>query len=676
MEYFVNSLKKYEVEGEQVIMTQGDVGDYFYIVEEGTLYIKINGKMVKACGAGSSFGELALMSGAPRAATITSVTPCAMWRMDRDTFRRAMATSSINQSKKAMEFLRKVEILQAASPSDLDNVAKVVTMLYYNKGDVIVKKGDVGHIFYMIEQGSVTVTEIGSNFTDATLNTGDYFGEHALESGDKRNATIIAAEDCRILALAREDFESAIGPLQGVLRRSSNVRILQSTELLAGLSVDERNRAAQKFTTVNFPSGTKIVSQGSKNSSFYIIKEGTVVITTDESDSVINELGPGQYFNLQALVDEKQGNPNTCTASSDVQCFELTPDALREVVTGEFSALASRAYSARIAELNSAKQFKVDKSDLVEIAVLGQGMFGRVKLVQDKTSKRAFALKILHKKEIIEYKQQENVMNEKNIMLQCHHPFILGLHNTFKDSHRLYLLLEFCNGGELFTVLHTTTRDGVSTPEAKFYCGCVVMALGYLLERSIIYRDLKPENMLVDSTGYVKIIDFGFAKETKDQSFTLCGTPEYMAPEIILARGYDITVDWWAFGILLYECLAGYSPFAGKDQNAICKNIVNRKLSFPNTSLFNKPAKGLIDRLLRTNPKERLASVSAGASPVRNHEWFSDIDFHLLMSKEVKAPWVPTVKDPTDTRFFDGYQVNDEVDTKWRDPHPGWDSEF
>jgi len=272
--------------------------------------------------------------------------------------------------------------------------------------------------------------------------------------------------------------------------------------------------------------------------------------------------------------------------------------------------------------------------------------------------------------------KQENVLNEKNVMSKCRHPFILALHNTYKDEHRLYLLLEYCNGGELFNVIHTPSRDGIPPKSARFYCGCCLLALGYLLEKSIMYRDLKPENMLVDAKGYLKLIDFGFAKFERGQALTLCGTPEYMAPEIILGRQYDISVDWWAFGVLVYECLAGVSPFAARDQKVTCRQIVQRKFSFPKSSAFDQDACDLINRLLQISPKDRLVTGESGLVGIKSHPWFRHMDWHSLLAKNTPPPWQPQVRSALDTRNFDAYGFNDKVDARWRDPNPGWDAPF
>lgn len=188
---------------------------------------------------------------------------------------------------------------------------------------------------------------------------------------------------------------------------------------------------------------------------------------------------------------------------------------------------------------------------------------------------------------------------------------------------------------------------------------------------------MKPENCLIDAQGYPKIVDFGFAKIIEGKTFTLCGTPEYLAPELVLGRGHNKAVDYWAFGILLYEMQAGYSPFAdanGMDQVVICRNIVNGKLIFPKE--FNSDCKELIKKLLVRDAGSRLGALRGGPSEIAEQKWFKSIDFNKLHAKQIKAPWAPPIKSITDTSNFDPYSTDDHVDDGSYVDNSGWDRDF
>jgi protein kinase A len=203
-----------------------------------------------------------------------------------------------------------------------------------------------------------------------------------------------------------------------------------------------------------------------------------------------------------------------------------------------------------------------------------------VKLVKHKTTKTAYALKTMRKRQLIALKQVTHVMNEKKLLALCDHPFLINLVASFQDEIELYMVLELALGGELFSLLRDRMRFDEAT--ARFYAACVVSAFIQMHDKKIAYRDLKPENLLLDKGGYIKICDFGFAKIVEDRTFTLCGTPEYLAPEIIASVGHGLPVDWWAMGILIYEMLCGDPPFVSDDPMQLYQQILSGKYSFPN----------------------------------------------------------------------------------------------
>ncbi|KAI9144499.1 protein kinase, X-linked [Paraphysoderma sedebokerense] len=222
---------------------------------------------------------------------------------------------------------------------------------------------------------------------------------------------------------------------------------------------------------------------------------------------------------------------------------------------------------------------------------------------------------------------------------------------TFQDSINVYMLLEYIPGGELFSHLRKAGR--FPNDVTIFYAAEIVSAIEYLHEHDIIYRDLKPENLLLDERGHVKITDFGFSKKVTDRTWTLCGTPEYLAPEIIQGKGHGRAVDWWALGILIYEMLAGYPPFFDDNPFGIYEKILASKIHFP--SHFSNAARDLIKRLLTSDISKRLGNLKNGANDVKFHPWFKDVDWNLLMRRGLQPPIVPLVRGPGDTSNFERY---------------------
>jgi protein kinase A len=333
-------------------------------------------------------------------------------------------------------------------------------------------------------------------------------------------------------------------------------------------------------------------------------------------------------------------------------CGVLTKSAIESVI-GHITRLG-KAAQAMTTKINWSIEFK----DLVKFRILGVGTFGKVWLVSHKKTGKPYALKMLNKRVIIENNQVEGVIREKNIMTSIDHPFVITLISTFQDDKHLYMLLELVQGGELFSVIHTESRDGIPNPNSRFYAACILESLAHLHHRHITYRDLKPENILIDALGYCVLVDLGFAKIVMDKTYTLCGTPEYLAPEIILSKGHDKGVDYWAFGVLIYEMLVGRSPFYsyGTDQVSLFKRIVQVKYSFPPGAVVNEIAQDLIQRLIVCRQSNRFGCLARADMDIRDHAWFSVISTEKLLQKQIPAPWVPQIKDPLDASHFDSYK--------------------
>lgn len=573
---------------DSVVIKQGDEGDLFYVVEAGKLDVMVkpntadsgdDGSSAKEVQvgvpyvSGSSFGELALMYGSPRAATIRAKSDCVLWFLDRRDFKGITGSHKQRREEIILDTLRKVKIGEnvlgdVLKSSDLYAMALATQSDTFAKDDVIIRQGERGDAFYIIESGTVDVFIAEQGIEPvARLTSRQFFGEKALLSEDVRQATCIASTDTKCLTLTREDFVRMLGNLQDLLN-------------------DGKQRPSSSWAPTR--------------------------VETDDTES------------------------STDTEQSSSTKFEL--------------------------------------SDLEIKRTLGIGAFGRVKLVKvksDKVSKggrpttQTYALKCLSKRAIVDSGLQDHVINEKVIMSELNHPFILTFHCAMQDDQNIYFLLEVLLGGELFRTLRQEGQFSESW--SRFYAASVMLAFCQIHSRKIAYRDLKPENLVMDERGYLKIVDFGLAKKLEGgKTWTLCGTPDYLAPEVILNEGHDWAVDYWALGVLIYEMAAGTPPFYAEDPMEVYEKILSGHVTIP--SHFSRGLGEIVKKLLKVYQSKRLGRTKGGASSVMKQKWFSGFDWESLLKRELEPPFVPEVKDPLDSSNFDSYEEEEYDDGFPRKP--------
>ncbi|NWW47466.1 KS6A3 kinase, partial [Pedionomus torquatus] len=297
---------------------------------------------------------------------------------------------------------------------------------------------------------------------------------------------------------------------------------------------------------------------------------------------------------------------------------------------------------------------KADPSQFELLKVLGQGSFGKVFLVKKisgSDARQLYAMKVL-KKATLKVRDRVRTKMERDILVEVNHPFIVKLHYAFQTEGKLYLILDFLRGGDLFTRLSKEVM--FTEDDVKFYLAELALALDHLHSLGIIYRDLKPENILLDEEGHIKLTDFGLSKESIDhekKAYSFCGTVEYMAPEVVNRRGHTQSADWWSFGVLMFEMLTGTLPFQGKDRKETMTLILKAKLGMP--QFLSPEAQSLLRMLFKRNPANRLGAGPDGVEEIKRHAFFSKIDWNKLYRREIHPPFKPATGRPEDTFYFD-----------------------
>ncbi|XP_061528458.1 LOW QUALITY PROTEIN: serine/threonine-protein kinase N2-like [Phycodurus eques] len=303
---------------------------------------------------------------------------------------------------------------------------------------------------------------------------------------------------------------------------------------------------------------------------------------------------------------------------------------------------------------HSASPVKWHMSDLRYMSVLGRGHFGKVLLAEMKPTGRLYAVKALKKSDVVTRDEVDSLMSEKRILELIRtrrHPFLVQLHACFQTREHVCFLMDFLPGGDLMIHIH---NRAFTPQQTRFYSACVLLALEFLHVNEIIYRDLKLDNLLMDADGFIKMTDFGLCKEGighGDRTSTFCGTPEFLAPEVLTDDDYTRAVDWWGMGVLIYEMLVGESPFLGEDEEEVFDSIVNDDVTYPPS--LPPDAVAIIQKLLKKNPLKRLGGGERDANELKGETFFEDVDWDALLSKQVSPPFLPSLKTSADVSNFD-----------------------
>eukprot|EP00397_Hematodinium_sp_SG-2012_P016028 GEMP01016339.1.p1 GENE.GEMP01016339.1~~GEMP01016339.1.p1 ORF type:complete len:465 (+),score=90.40 GEMP01016339.1:1393-2787(+) len=445
--------------------------------------------------------------------------------------------------------------------------------------------------------------------------------------------------------------------------------------------------------------GETIIKQGDSGDAFFILVNGTVDIMKDKK--VLSTLKASSkdntthWFGERALLENEPRAAQVLVKSEEAYVLALKridferllgplEDILREAASNGRRDKLGLVYdeATRMMEASPTARKKdpafsmMTLEDFDQKATLGVGGFGAVHLVVHKSTKKVYALKALSKGFIVKMKMQKSVMREKEILQLCDSPFIVKLYRTFKSPDMLYFLLEVFLGGELYHIYHRKRFHG-SVSKARFYSAAVVCAFEFLHNHHVLYRDLKPENLLLDSQGLCKLTDMGLAKITTVSTYTTCGTPDYFAPEVIQQTGQSKAVDWWTLGVLIHEFLSGHAPFTAESPMSTYKKVV---LGIGNVDIkyaSNDPlGASLVVSLLKHNAGDRLPMRTGGLKNLFEHPWYRSLDWPAFRRGQAPPPYVPTVNNPMDSSNFQTSKTDKKPQTPYVDPKNGWDDAF
>ncbi len=563
----------------------------------GQCEILINNESLGRIDSGSSFGDLALMYNCPRAATIRAVTDCTLWTLDRVFFRQAMVTSSSNQNVQLSQFLSKIPLFASLGAQQLNQLARSLTKQSYDNGHYIIKQGDLSDQFYVIYKGTVTVSrtdDSGNENVLIELKEGEVFGERALIKKEPRKANVIANGPVECYYLESQDFYSMLGEFVEKFNKMNEFRIIRSAKVFTKLSDGRLKELINQFQSHRMFSGQRHVcgigemfiaidgtfqgSSGEKYGADKGVEIGNLEKTADEVAGALTAMSDEALlfsFTKEQLLESLKKNEEDDARKGRKASFmggtgsgERSRSISMDVGGGdgsgsgngssggidaekEIQEAAERRRATAHARRMSLADFTCNSLvDLDVLTALGKGTFGSVFLCVHKLTRKKMALKCLDKKAVVNSGQHMYVRREIIALTNFQHPFLSEYFGVILSRRKVCFLLEFIPGGELWTYLYddkfvaTGERivgpyGGLPSQQATLYAATVIMALEHMHGLGYTYRDLKPENLMISSNGYVKLVDFGFAKQVpfvnksgtiQYRTFTLCGTPDYMAP--------------------------------------------------------------------------------------------------------------------------------------------------
>uniref|UniRef100_A0A347ZJ76 non-specific serine/threonine protein kinase n=1 Tax=Reticulitermes speratus TaxID=60591 RepID=A0A347ZJ76_9NEOP len=407
---------------------------------------------------------------------------------------------------------------------------------------------------------------------------------------------------------------------------------------------------------------------------WYEVKGTTIYSYKKKGSEALSQIPIRPKYTVQACTEGKKSHCFKINTESRAYLFAASSDkeakawisTIKELISNSSSSNASAASIKPQGSGSIAPNKKLSVEDFDVISVLGRGTYGKVQLVRLKSNAQLYAMKTMSKRRLAESDQIEQTITERNVLTQIVHPFLVGAHYSFQNEVKIFLVLDYVPGGELFGRLKE--EGNFSESRVKLYSAELLLGLGHLHSLGLVYRDLKPENILVDKEGHIRITDFGLAKKTAfgETTNTFCGTPEYIAPEMLLKQPYDKVVDWWSFGILIFEMLTGLPPFYDENVNTMYKAILHVEVEYP--SGMSGPVKDLISKLLDKNPKTRLGAGPTDAEEIKAHPFFNGIDWKAVYDKKTKPEWVPKLKNGVDVTNFDEEFLAEPTGFSFEDP--------
>ena len=673
LNFVASSMFKCEFNINQRIINEGDTGESLFIIKEGVVACSKKEEVIRHLKAKDIFGENALLFNQKRSLSIYSTNKTVCYQISQGMlieglgkdYREIILKSITREALKNSKYFKLFETDYFFSRFYANNEIKC-----YHHGERLIKTNEKTNCLFVIVYGDlvsdkaidchVSKTNLG-NFRECLKEDlkveeenkienkeiiigqrGHLFGEYQIRENISYNVDVYAKGECRIIVFNWENITKKIFDLKlenkklvsffiklyhlkniQIFHEASDVRMIEICKIMK----------KEKFTP-----GQTIFKEGEYGDKLYLIKKG--IVDVYKSDKFIRQLSEGTCFGeLSLLVNEPRSA--TIIANSNVTSYSLTQDNFNSCVDKNMLSYLSKKIALQ-------DNFTITLEDLFYCKNLGRGKFGNVALVHN--NKNFYAVKAVKRKEAEKQKILiKYFVQERNVLLKLDHPFIMKLVRTFKNNENIFYMMEYING-RVFSkyIENRESRQTKNVYETQFYLSFLFIMLDYLNSKKICHRDLKPDNIMVDEKGYIKVIDFGTSIEIENFTTTITGTPHYIAPEVLMGKGYSFSCDFWSVGIIAHEIFYNFYPFGNKavDPMDVYREVIKKDLKLPKTG--NPVVNDFIKLLLKKKVNERMCSLEK----VKETPFYRDFNWDEIIEFKAKAPFIPQISQMKNFSYY------------------------
>lgn len=625
-EALANSMNSERYSSGHRILHEGDQGDFMFIIKEGTVIVTQKGVEIRKLKKNDYFGEQALLNNRLRTASVTALDPVQCLSINSEELFAALGNNlqdviHFNTQRMAIDA---DSILQKLTPGQIQEIITKTKVSRYKRGEIVVPAGIAFRTLYIVLSGTLS-SRNNKVKSLQILGSQEFFNNRG---GIPDN--YVAIEDSDIAEISKIILQEAIGgQLFEILELNEVLKVIKEIDIFRGVDLKTLERLVKMSSTVKFKNQAAIVTQNQPGDSFFIVKSGSVEVK--KSGVFIRNISKNNYFGERSLLFNKNRSA-TVRAIGDVECWVLT--------TSQFNSIFDQGMKQQLLDRIELQDDNIELVDLCFVKLLYQSKTATYIICTNKNSQKLYILQAMVRNTLIRLNLQKPIVSQKKILSQIEHNFIMHLVRTFKDPKRLCMLLEYIEGEDFSLVLENLKKP--NELDCRFYTGCLLLILDYLHDHGIIYRDLSIKNIRIDSQGYPKLMDFSSSKFIQGRTYTLIGTPHYVAPEVISGHGYGISADYWSLGINLYMIMYGMLPFGNTETDPvqIYQKIINHRVVFPNSvDPLSKP-RDFISNLLNKDPIKR-----GTIEKLKMHPWFVGLSWESLGNKQIKAPFLPVIPD-------------------------------